>query len=137
MLSHAEAPVDLGHVQPFGAPALSLPAWLYTDAAFFALEREHLFRQTWQIVCHVNDIPNAGDYQAFDIFDEKVLSVRGEDGQVRSFNNVCRHRASRLADGNAGNCGHRLVCPYHAWSYSLDGRLAAIPRWQQFEGQDT
>lgn len=115
----------------------SLPAWLYTDPAFFELERTKLFRQGWQIVCHVNDIPEAGDYQAFDLFDEKVLSVRGEDGVVRSFNNVCRHRASRLADGNAGNCGHRLVCPYHAWSYGLDGRLAAIPRWQQFEGQDT
>jgi len=55
---------------------------------------------------------------------------------VRSFHNVCRHRASRLADGTSGNCGHRLVCPYHAWSYGLDGRLAAVPRWQGFEGLD-
>ncbi|WP_158917191.1 aromatic ring-hydroxylating dioxygenase subunit alpha [Caulobacter sp. S45] len=115
----------------------SLPAWLYTDPAFFALERKRLFRQTWQIVCHVNDIPATGDYQAFDFLDDKILTVRGEDGEVRSFHNVCRHRASRLADGSHGNCGRRLVCPYHAWSYGLDGRLAAIPRWQGFEGQDT
>ena len=115
----------------------SLPAWLYTDASFFALERDRLFRQTWQIVCHVNDIPKPGDYQAFDFLDEKIVTVRGEGRAVRSFHNVCRHRASRLADGSYGNCGHRLICPYHAWSYGLDGKLLAIPRWQGFNGQDT
>ncbi|HZZ87783.1 MAG TPA: aromatic ring-hydroxylating dioxygenase subunit alpha [Caulobacteraceae bacterium] len=117
-------------------PAKSLPAWLYTDPAFFALERDRLFRRTWQIVCHVSDIPQAGDYQAFDFLDERIVTLRGDDGPVRSFHNVCRHRASRLADGTSGNCGRRLVCPYHAWSYALDGRLAAIPRWQGFEGVD-
>jgi phenylpropionate dioxygenase-like ring-hydroxylating dioxygenase large terminal subunit len=114
----------------------SLPAWLYTDPGFFALERERLFRTAWQIVCHVNDVPEAGDYQAFDFLDEKIVTLRGEDGDIRSFHNVCRHRASRLADGTSGNCGHRLVCPYHAWSYGLDGRLAAVPRWQGFDGLD-
>ena len=122
--------------EQFQAPAMtqSLPAWLYTDPAFFALERDRLFRATWQIVCHLNDLPEAGDYQAFDFLDEKIVTLRGADGVVRSFHNVCRHRASRLADGTQGNCGHRLVCPYHAWSYALDGRLAAVPRWQGFEG---
>jgi len=115
------------------SPIQSLPAWLYTDPGFFALERERVFRQAWQIVCHVGDIPNAGDYQAFDFLDEKVVTLRDGDGAVRSFHNVCRHRASRLADGTSGNCGHRLVCPYHAWSYALDGRLAAVPRWQGFD----
>jgi len=119
------------------AMAESLPAWLYTDPGFFALERARLFRAAWQIVCHVSDVPEAGDYQAFDFLDEKILTLRGGDGVVRSFHNVCRHRASRLADGTSGNCGHRLVCPYHAWSYALDGRLAAAPRWQGFEGLDT
>jgi len=125
-------------VEQFAAPAMaqSLPAWLYTDPTFFALERERLFRATWQIVCHLNDVPEAGDYQAFDFLDERVVTLRGADGVVRSFHNVCRHRASRIADGTQGNCGHRLVCPYHAWSYALDGRLAAVPRWQGFEGLD-
>jgi len=128
----------LPNVSPATArtPIQSLPAWLYTDPAFFALERERLFRHAWQIVCHVNDIPCAGDYQAFDFLDERVVSLRGDDGAVRSFHNVCRHRASRIADGTSGNCGHRLVCPYHAWSYALDGRLAAIPRWQGFDDVD-
>ena len=115
----------------------SLPAWLYTDRDFFELEKRTLFRQAWQVVCHVNDVPHAGDYQAFDFLDERILTLRGADDVVRSFHNVCRHRASRIADGAYGNCGHRLVCPYHAWSYGLDGRLAAIPRWQGFDGVDT
>jgi phenylpropionate dioxygenase-like ring-hydroxylating dioxygenase large terminal subunit len=125
-------------VEQFPAVAMtqSLPAWLYADPAFFALERERLFRASWQIVCHVNDVPTAGDYQAFDFLCEQLVTLRGVDGLVRSFHNVCRHRASRLADGTSGNCGHRLVCPYHAWSYGLDGRLAAVPRWQGFEGLD-
>lgn len=112
----------------------SLPAWMYTSEAFFERERQTIFRTAWQVVCHLNDIPEAGDYQAFDFLGERVLTVRGDDGEVRSFHNVCRHRASRLADGNQGKCGHRIVCPYHAWSYRLDGRLANVPPWQGFDG---
>jgi len=114
----------------------SLPAWLYRDEGFFALERAKVFAEAWQIVCHVNDLPDPGDYYTLDFLDEKLVTVRGEDGVVRSFHNVCRHRASRLADGAQGNCGLRLVCPYHAWSYRLDGGLSAIPRWQGFGDMD-
>jgi phenylpropionate dioxygenase-like ring-hydroxylating dioxygenase large terminal subunit len=111
----------------------SLPAWLYTDERFFARERETIFRTAWQVVCHLNDVPDPGDYQTLDFLGERVVTVRGEDGQVRSFHNVCRHRASRVVDGNHGNCGRRMVCPYHAWSYGLDGRLARVPPWQGFD----
>lgn len=114
----------------------SLPAWIYRDPGFFARERDAVFRPSWQVVCHVNDVPKAGDYHTLDFLDEKFVVVRGEDGWVRSFHNVCRHRASRLADGASGNCGHRLVCPYHAWSYGLDGTLKGIPAWQGFEDLD-
>jgi phenylpropionate dioxygenase-like ring-hydroxylating dioxygenase large terminal subunit len=114
----------------------SLPAWLYTDAGFFESERCHLFARTPHLICHLNDIPNAGDYQTLDILGEKIFSLRGADGVVRSFHNVCRHRASRIADGAHGNCGHRLVCPYHAWSYALDGALKSVPPWQGFEDLD-
>ena len=115
---------------------LSLPAWIYSDPGFFERERETVFRTAWQVVCHVNDVPKAGDYQTLDFLGEQVLVLRGEDGVVRSFHNACRHRASRLADGNSGNCGHRLVCPYHAWSYGLDGRLLRVPPWQGFDDLD-
>ncbi len=114
----------------------SLPAWTYRDEGFFALEKVKLFRQAWQVVCHVNDLPAPGDYHTLDFLDQKVVAVRAEDGTVRSFHNVCRHRAARLADGEAGNCGRRLVCPYHAWSYGLDGSLASVPRWQGFDDLD-
>ena len=114
----------------------SLPAWLYTDPGFFEREREKIFRQAWHIVGHVNDAPSLGDYITLDVLGERVVTLRGEDGVLRSFHNVCRHRASKLAEDSKGSCGKRLVCPYHAWSYSLDGRLIAAPKWQGFEGLD-
>ncbi|HEX4160052.1 MAG TPA: aromatic ring-hydroxylating dioxygenase subunit alpha [Rhizomicrobium sp.] len=114
----------------------SLPAWLYTDPGFFETERRGLFPHAPHLVCHVNDIPDPGDYQTLDILGEKFFSLRGADGRVRSFHNVCRHRASRIAEGAHGNCGHRLVCSYHAWSYALDGALKSVPPWQGFEDLD-
>jgi phenylpropionate dioxygenase-like ring-hydroxylating dioxygenase large terminal subunit len=108
----------------------SLPARLYHDAEFFEAERHKLFSKTWHLICHVNDIQKPGDYHTLDILGEKFVALRGADNVVRSFHNVCRHRGSRLADGASGNCGHRLVCPYHAWSYGLDGSLKSIPPWQ-------
>jgi len=114
----------------------SLPAWLYNDPGFFEAERTQLFAKTWQLVCHTSDIPNSGDYHTLDILGEKFVVVRGQDGDVRGFHNVCRHRASRIADGDSGNCGHRLVCPYHAWSYGLDGTLKNVPPWQGMDSLD-
>ncbi len=110
----------------------SLPAWIYHDDGFFALEAQRVFRQAWQVVCHLNDIPKAGDYHTLEFMNERVVTIRGEDGVARSFHNVCRHRAARVADGDKGSCGRRLVCPYHAWSYGLDGTLLSTPRWQEF-----
>lgn len=110
----------------------SLPAWLYTDQRFFELEREKVFRPAWHIMGHANDAPNAGDYLTLDILGERIVTLRGEDGVLRSFHNVCRHRAGKLASEARGSCGHRLVCPYHAWSYKLDGAFAGAPKWQEF-----
>jgi phenylpropionate dioxygenase-like ring-hydroxylating dioxygenase large terminal subunit len=114
----------------------SLPAWIYADQGFFELERKHIFRQTWHIMGHVNDAPRPGDYVTLDVLGERVVTLRGADGVLRSFHNVCRHRAAKIAPRERGSCGHRLVCPYHAWSYGLDGRLANIPKWQGFEHLD-
>jgi carnitine monooxygenase subunit len=104
----------------------SLPSWTYRDAEFLALERERIFRPSWQIICHVSEIPDAGNYQTLDILGESLFALRGTDGQVRAFHNVCRHRAARLLDGSAGRCVRRIVCPYHAWSYDFEGRLASV-----------
>ena len=115
---------------------LSLPAWIYHDPEFFELEKQAIFRTSWQLVCHQSDVPGVGDYHSFDFLGESVVTLRGEDGQVRSFHNVCRHRASRLLDGNKGHCGRRITCPYHAWTYGLDGRLLAAPPREAFSSLD-
>jgi phenylpropionate dioxygenase-like ring-hydroxylating dioxygenase large terminal subunit len=104
----------------------SLPAWTYGDPDFFAAETQRIFRPAWQIVCHQSDIPCPGDYHILDYLDESVLVIRGEDGAVRAFANVCRHRGARLLDGPSG-CARKLVCPYHAWTYDMAGRLTGVP----------
>jgi len=108
------------------ADDFSLPSWAYTDPEFLALERERVFRPSWQVICHVSEIPHAGNFQTFDFIGESLFAIRGNDGQVRAFHNVCRHRASRLLDGPRGHCTRRIICPYHAWSYDLEGRLASV-----------
>lgn len=117
--------------------AQSLPAWTYDDPNFFALEREKIFMPAWHLVGHVNDIPEIGDYLTFKLFSETAFVVRGKDGVVRGFHNVCRHRAARMVDGVRGNCGRNIVCPYHAWTYQLDGKLTGVPYIEQYENFDT
>jgi len=108
------------------ADDFSLPSWSYLDPEFLELERERIFLPSWQIICHVSEIPNPGDYQCFDFAGEMLFAMRGNDGSVRAFHNVCRHRAARLLDGPRGHCTRRIVCPYHAWSYDLEGKLASV-----------
>ncbi|MCJ2180031.1 aromatic ring-hydroxylating oxygenase subunit alpha [Novosphingobium album (ex Hu et al. 2023)] len=104
----------------------SLPAWIYSDPEFFEVEKERVFAPSWQVVCHVSDIPEPGDWHTLDYIGESVIVTRGLDGEVRAFTNVCRHRGSRIVDGSHG-CAKKLVCPYHAWTYELDGRLSGVP----------
>jgi carnitine monooxygenase subunit len=114
----------------------SLPSWIYSDPDFFELEKQTIFRKSWQLVCHQSDLPRPGDYHTFDFLGESVIAVRGADGTVRSFHNVCRHRASRLLDGPKGHCAGRITCPYHAWTYGLDGKLLAVPHRETFPALD-
>ena len=104
----------------------SLPGWIYGNAEFHALEMERVIRPSWQIVCHASDLAAPGDYRTLDYLGESVIVLRGNDGVVRAFTNVCRHRAMRLVDGPAG-CAKKLVCPYHAWTYDAEGRLSGVP----------
>ncbi|MEO5867700.1 MAG: aromatic ring-hydroxylating dioxygenase subunit alpha, partial [Sphingomonas sp.] len=104
----------------------SLPGWLYTDPDFFAVEMARVIRPSWQIVCHISDLGRPGDYRTIDYLGESVMVVRATDGKVRAFANVCRHRAMRLVEGPAG-CARKIVCPYHAWTYDLEGRLTGVP----------
>lgn len=131
-MSAAVRPVSSQTTAPIEDPAVGLPAWIYHDRDFFELEKRTIFRTSWQLVCHGSDIPQPGDYHCFDLLGESIVSLRGRDGDIRSFHNVCRHRASRLLDGPKGHCGGRITCPYHAWTYSLDGRLIGVPHRETF-----
>jgi phenylpropionate dioxygenase-like ring-hydroxylating dioxygenase large terminal subunit len=135
-MSAAIQPARPAHLDPSHPDEddFGLPGWIYRDPGFFELEKRSIFRTSWQLVCHGNDIPNVGDYHCLDLLGESVVTVRGKDGQLRSFHNVCRHRASRLLDGPKGNCGNLIACPYHHWSYSLEGKLVGVPQRASFHG---
>jgi len=109
------------HVDAEISRAWTLAAPLYTDPSAFELEKERIFSKTWQVVGHASRVANPGDYFTTDLIGEPLLLVRGLDGMLRGFYNVCRHRAGPPAEG----CGSRklLRCGYHGWTYGLDGAL--------------
>jgi len=112
----------------------TLPGWTYNNAEFFELERRRLLLGNWQIVCHVSEIAKPGDYATLDLLGERAFVIRGEDGKVRAFHNVCRHRAAAVVQGATGHCNHAIRCFYHGWTYELDGRLKALPAEPTFAG---
>lgn len=109
-----------------------LPAWTYHSQALFELEREKLFFTHWQVVGHLCDIPAAGDWLTFDLLGERAVVMRGADGVVRAFHNLCRHRGARVVDGDKGHCRGAIVCPFHGWVYNLDGTLRGAARPSTF-----
>jgi phenylpropionate dioxygenase-like ring-hydroxylating dioxygenase large terminal subunit len=100
----------------------ALPGSFYSDPAVFAEEKRRLFYASWQVVAHESELPNPGDYVCASVVDQSLFVLRGHDGVVRAFFNVCQHRAHELLTGK-GNVKSVIVCPYHAWSYELDGSL--------------
>ena len=103
------------------AESHTLPAHYYYDPAIYQREQEDIFARTWQLVGHKEQLSRPGDYITPRVAGEHLLLMTGEDGIVRAFYNVCSHRAHELLRGS-GNTSS-LVCPYHAWSYQLDGTL--------------
>jgi Rieske 2Fe-2S family protein len=117
----------------------SLPTSWYRSAEVFKVEKERIFCREWVAVCREEELPAPGDYLVLDVLGESVLLVRNREHRIRAFYNVCRHRGSRLCRTPAqtaamrvllpgGISGRRMiVCPYHQWSYDLDGALIAAP----------
>lgn len=120
-----------------GAPERTVPVQLYLDPARFGHEREALFRRHFNLVAHGSMLPSPGDFITRDIVGTPALIVRGDDGRVRAFVNVCRHRGARVERREAGHCPRRFVCPYHGWTYERDGRLARIRAAQHFPSVET
>jgi len=105
-----------------------LPGWCYHSAELLELEKEELFKTHWQIVCHLGDIPNAGDFQTLDLCNERAIVIRDAKDGVRAFHNTCRHRGSRLVTKDNGTCPNALICPFHGWVYNIDGTLRGAAR---------
>lgn len=108
----------------------------YLSAECDAREREALFRRTPLILAHGGELPAPGDFVTHDLAGVPVLLARGRDRRVRAFLNVCRHRGARLVAAAYGNTRRRFTCPYHAWAYALDGRLAGTGDDSAFAGLD-
>ena len=115
--------------------SFTLPSSWYLDPAVYELEKERIFYRTWQYVAHVSMLPEPGDFYTLRICDENVFVIRDGGGELRAFYNICRHRAHELLEGH-GNVRDRIVCPYHAWSYGLDGALEGARMSQGRPGFD-
>ena len=98
----------------------------YVDPAVFALEQERIFRRAWLYVAHESEVPRAGDYVLTRLGPEEVLLVRREDGGLALLHNRCAHRGARIVTQAAGNT-RQFRCPYHSWTYGLDGHLIGLP----------
>ena len=111
------------------------PVDVYTDPAILRREQEILFRRFPLLMGFSCQIRETGDYLTDDFSGIPIFVVRNEAGEINAFMNVCRHRGAKLAQG-CGNIGKRFICPYHAWSYDLNGALASVPQRDSFEGVD-
>ncbi|HEX8520223.1 MAG TPA: aromatic ring-hydroxylating dioxygenase subunit alpha [Pseudonocardia sp.] len=126
-----------GHVTPdlalstagraSGSLVPTLPGSAYTDPAVFTAEQERIFERTWNCVARAADLDGPGAFATVQVGRESVVLVRGRDGAVRGFLNVCRHRGARICTEPAGRVRRTLQCPYHAWTYDLTGKLVAAP----------
>ena len=111
----------------------TLPGRDYRDQEVFEIERKRIFWRSWFCVGREEQLPEPGDWITSDVAGESVLVLRGDDGQLRGFFNVCRHRGARLREEPAGHDKGTLMCPYHAWCYSLKGDLVATPKIREDE----
>jgi phenylpropionate dioxygenase-like ring-hydroxylating dioxygenase large terminal subunit len=116
---------------PSAAVMRSLPAWVYSHPEMTRLECERILKPSWQIACHISQIPGAGDYVTFELGSDSVIVLREPGGGIRALRNVCRHRGTRLLEG-VGRCHGRITCPYHGWTYRYDGSLLATPARESF-----
>ena len=113
----------------------TLPSAWYYDRQLFELEREKIFHQDWYFACHRSEVSKPGDYVAVDILGESVVVIRDKDSELRGFFNVCQHRGHKLLTGRGGGKS-AITCPYHAWTYNLDGKLRGAKYSEKVPGFD-
>ena len=128
---------ELPSAAPTWRPRPTLAGQDYATEAVFAEERERIWFGSWICIGRAAEIPEPGDYLVRDLAGESIVVTRNRSGEVRGFYNVCAHRGTKLLDETGPACGHvsRVIkCPYHAWSYDLDGRLVGTPNVDEDEG---
>jgi Rieske 2Fe-2S family protein len=110
----------------------TLPGEAYTDPALFAREEQAIFARRWMLVGRSEEIAEAGSFITANVAGESVIVVRRADGEASAFLNVCRHRGARMLLEESGSCGKIIRCPYHSWSYALDGSLQGAPNIREW-----
>lgn len=104
-----------------------LPPEAYTSEEWFAQEQKQLFSRSWGFAGTETELQNPGDYKTVKVGNFTLFVIRGSDGTLRAFHNICRHRGTELVDQGCGNTGKTIVCPYHRWTFGLDGALRGVP----------
>src|SRR5688572_744802 len=116
--------------------AHTLAGEYFTSAEIFAQEREMIFARHWNCAGRASGLQQPGDYMLRDVAGESLIVVRDRSGALRAYFNVCRHRGTRICEATSGSFSETIQCPYHAWTYALDGRLIGAPHMQDVEGFD-
>ena len=117
------------------APVMGLDAKYFTDHDLYRRILDQVFYRNWLLACHSSQVNKPGDYLTLEIYDQDILITHTREGEIKAFYNVCQHRGHKLAEGS----GNRklLVCPYHAWSYDMQGKLKAAPHTSKVPGFDS
>jgi Rieske 2Fe-2S family protein len=122
--------------ESFVQGARTLPGEYYNAPAIFADEQERIFARQWNCAGRSSALANPGDYLVREVAGESIVVLRDRGGELRAFFNVCRHRGTQLCNGASGRLSETIQCPYHAWTYTLDGRLIGAPHMHEVEGFD-
>lgn len=116
--------------------SFTIPARWYFDPEIYEREKAAIFERNWWLAGHVSRLREPGDYLMTRVFEQEVMIVRGRDGEIRAFYNVCQHRGHELVKDSAGRIKNLMVCPYHAWAYDLDGSLVRARNTEDLPGFD-
>lgn len=123
-------------VEAYRQGAHTMPGEYYTSPAILAEEREKLFPTMWHCAGRASAVAAAGDFVVREIAGESIMLVHGKDGELRAFFNICRHRGTQLCTKSTGHFSETIQCPYHAWTYGIDGRLIGAPHMNEVAGFD-
>jgi Rieske 2Fe-2S family protein len=129
-------PSFLKTTESYRQGARTLPGRYYTAPEVLALEQERIFCRSWICVGRADALAAPGDYMLVEIAGESIIVLRDQSGERRAFYNVCRHRGTRLCEATSGKLSETIQCPYHAWTYALDGRLIGAPHMHEAQGFD-